>query len=100
MHTVGGTKSAKSRLGNGWVGLVLCAGSLAWFGCGSDKDDGADTEVDALKPAEPTQLLSYSCRQDAALERRPLRNDHRFDSSCTSDGMSMPCVRAISIASG
>src|SRR6476620_4449013 len=66
MHKVG----SRNRAGNGWVGVGLCAGSLAWFGCGSDKD-GADTEVDALKPAEPAQLLSYSCRQDAALESTP-----------------------------
>ena len=55
-------------------------------------EDDRDARGDACRPLEDGQ--------DAALERRPLRNDHRFDSSCTSDGMSMPCVRAISIASG
>jgi endo-1,4-beta-xylanase len=71
MHTVGGKRSS---LGNRWVGVVLCAGSLAWFGCGSDQDDdqgGADTEADALTPAEPTQLLSYSCRQDPLQQSTP-----------------------------
>ena len=62
MQEVGGRKSG---VGDRWVGVLLCASALAGSGCGSDNDGEArdeDTEANALQPAEPTQLLSYSFR--------------------------------------
>jgi endo-1,4-beta-xylanase len=52
------------------VGLAL----RALMACGSDADNDMTqptTDMGALKPAEPTQLLSYGCRQDAAKKSTP-----------------------------
>ena len=62
----------KRSLGIGWVGLALSASALA--ACASDDDiviAQPQTQVDALKPVEPTQLLAYNCRQDTAKKSTP-----------------------------
>ncbi|MEO8180237.1 MAG: endo-1,4-beta-xylanase [Deltaproteobacteria bacterium] len=61
----------KSTLRFGGVG-TLWAGAL--LGCGSDSAIAMvrpETEVSALKPVEPTQLLAYDCRQDGAKKSTP-----------------------------
>jgi len=58
-----------SRFCDGLGALTL--GISALLGC-SDRDiDPSQTETDALQPVEPTELLSYSCRQDETKESTP-----------------------------
>jgi endo-1,4-beta-xylanase len=62
----------KRSLGIGWIGVALSASALG--GCASDEDiliTPPQTQVDALKPVEPTQLLAYDCRQGVAKKSTP-----------------------------
>ncbi|MEY2936762.1 MAG: Endo,4-beta-xylanase [Pseudomonadota bacterium] len=54
------------------VGLAASVG--ASFGCGDEDIQlpvQAETEVDGLQAAEPTELLSYDCRQDQSKKSSP-----------------------------
>jgi endo-1,4-beta-xylanase len=60
----------KKRVGWAWS-VVL--GSWALTACGSEDIQMArsETEVNALQPKEPTQLLEYACRQDDSKKSTP-----------------------------
>jgi len=61
----------KRSLGIGWVGWALSAGALGACASGDDIVSAQpQTQLGALQP-EPTQLLAYGCRQDAAKKSTP-----------------------------
>jgi endo-1,4-beta-xylanase len=56
-----------------WI-VSLAASVSAGLGCGDEDIEiprETATEVDQLQPAEPTQLLSYDCRQDPSKKSTP-----------------------------
>lgn len=71
----------KSRL---YRGLGAVALSVSVLGACNDRDvdpSNPETETDALQPVEPTELLSYECRQDEAKQSTPLASAAKLPKS-------------------
>ncbi len=69
----------KSSLWSGFAGVALSAGALV--ACGSEDDSRAQTEVSGLEPTEPTELLSFDCREDETKQSTPPGSDEGLPQS-------------------